>query len=219
MDNLEVNNPPEGVDLKATLYNPDCKENCQANYHQNVKQPYLWREQAPHAVTRAENRQITQQISTQVERLSSQEAHSGKRNFLDETTKQKLAQQNQAWQNKFKEINKDSVWQYYKLIGTQWLQNPLNDNIYDPFSAGSLEEFKAKIRQNMSLKKERLLNMAMEAYVQNQPNINSCIGCHVNARRTVGQGESPPKVFSDFSFLLERAKNQDSCPESIRGLW
>ncbi|GAB1541910.1 hypothetical protein NUACC21_45830 [Scytonema sp. NUACC21] len=97
---------------------------------------------------------------------------------IDEATKAL----NHQWQEKLKNINPDSVWQYYELISTQW-----------PTAR------KASLTGNPA--PQFLANSTLETYNQGRvPNVSSsCIQCHLNATTTNGK-------FSDFTYLLERAK-------------
>lgn len=206
VDNLEVLNPPPGVDLKPTLFNPDCRENCQPNYPY-VEWPFLWRDRSPHAVTRSQDGQIKEQIPTQVVRLSQQDKcdNSG----LDPKTKADLKQQNENWQQAFRKVP-NSVWQYYQLVGTQWMQSPGIVDRNAPLQNPPISQrhwLISEIRKNQIRPGSgSLVNVSMEAYSQTQTNGDSCIGCHVNATLPKSRGNSQ-KVMSDFSFMLERAQS------------
>jgi len=201
VDNLQVNNPPPGIDLKPTLSNPGCetnanKENCLPNYPY-VEWPFLWRDKAPHAVTRQDG-QIKEQTPTQVQRLS-------KSTKLSEDVKKDLKEQNKKWQEAFKNVTPDSVWQYYQLVGTQWLQNPRKITDTPLLPRGSL-------MSNIRLQQVQpgaLVNVSMEAYSQTKVNGDSCIGCHV-AASLQSSSDNSQKVTSDFSFLLERAQSSSN---------
>ena len=206
VDNLQVDNPPPGIDLKPTLSNPGCEtnankensdqENCLPNYPY-VEWPFLWRDKAPHAVTRQDG-QIKEQTPTQVQRLS-------KSTKLSEDVKKDLKEQNKKWQEAFKNVTPDSVWQYYQLVGTQWLQNPrkITDTPLLP---------RDSLMSNIRLQQVQpgaLVNVSMEAYSQTKVNGDSCIGCHV-AAILQRSSDNSPKVTSDFSFLLERAQSSSN---------
>ena len=201
VDNLQVDNPPPGIDLKPTLSNPGCetnanKENCLPNYPY-VEWPFLWRDKAPHAVTRQDG-QIKEQTPTQVQRLS-------KSTKLSEDVKKDLKEQNKKWQEAFKNVTPDSVWQYYQLVGTQWLQNPRKITDTPLLPRGSL-------MSNIRLQQVQpgaLVNVSMEAYSQTKVNGDSCIGCHV-AASLQSSSDNSQKVTSDFSFLLERAQSSSN---------
>jgi len=206
VDNLQVDNPPPEIDLKPTLSNPACEtnannensdqENCLPNYPY-VEWPFLWRDRVPHAVTRQDG-QIKEQIPTQVQRLS-------KSTKLSEDVKKDLKQQNKNWQEAFKKVNPNSVWQYYQLVGTQWLQNPSRVTQTPLLPRDSLI---SNIRGEQ-LRPGPLFNVSMEAYSQIKVNGDSCIGCHVTAILQRSSDNSQ-KVTSDFSFLLERAKSSSN---------
>ena len=201
VDNLQVDNPLPGIDLKPTLSNPACetnanKENCLPNYPY-VEWPFLWRDKAPHAVTRQDG-QIKEQIPTQVQRLS-------KSTTLSDQVKKDLKEQNKKWQEAFKNVTPDSVWQYYQLVGTQWMQNPRKITDTPLLSRDSL-------MSNIRLQQVQpgaLVNVSMEAYSQTKVNGDSCIGCHV-ASILQRSSDNSQKVTSDFSFLLERAQSSSN---------
>jgi len=214
VDNLQVDNPPPGIDLKPTLSNPACEtnannensdqENCLPNYPY-VESPFLWRDQSPHAVTRSQDGQIKEQIPTQVQRLP-------KTSTLSNEVKKDLKQQNKNWQEKFKKVTPDSVWQYYQLVGTQWLQNPRKVTDTPLLQRNNLI---SKIRDEQ-VRPGPLFNVSMEAYSQIKVNGDSCIGCHVTAILQRSSDNSQ-KVTSDFSFLLERAKSSsNNLPKDVK---
>lgn len=95
---------------------------------------------------------------------------------------------NAEWQGFLRAVNINSVWQYYQLISTQWPTEPGN----------SLTGPKALGRPAPPY----LANATLETYIQGKvPNVSSsCIGCHNNATTTNGK-------FSDFTYILERAKS------------
>ena len=205
VDNLQVDNPPPVRDLKPTLSNPDCKpnvnkensdkENCLPNYPY-VEWPFLWRDRAPHAVTRS-NGEIKEQIPTQVVRLS-------KNTTLSDAIKEALKQQNTNWHKAFQEVAPNSIWQYYQLVGTQWVQNPPN---VSQLTSWTRDRLISNIRTGTT--PGPLFNVTMEAYSQTRVNGDSCIGCHVTATlpRSIGTSK---KAMSDFSFLLQHAKSSSN---------
>jgi hypothetical protein len=207
VDNLEVRDRPPGVDLKPTLFSPDCRENCKPNYPY-VEWPFLWRDRSPHAVTKAQDGQIKEQIPTQVVRLSQQGNcdNSG----LDSNTKKEFKQQNENWQKALQKAAPDAAWQYYQLVGVQWMQSPSIVNQNAPLQNPPISQrhwLISEIRKNQIRPGAgSLVNVSMEAYSQTQANGDSCIGCHVNATLPKSRGNSQ-KVMSDFSFMLERAQN------------
>lgn len=128
------------------------------------------------APARPWNPNIPNQIPTQVERLTP----------IDSGT----AALNAAYQAKLKGVNKNSVWQYYQLVGTQWPVHPDQVPLGDPFP-------------------QFLGNAVLETYIQGiiendtvklVPNVStSCMHCH-NGATMISNGKA-----SDFTFLLERA--------------
>ncbi|HEY8184946.1 MAG TPA: hypothetical protein VIF64_02695 [Pyrinomonadaceae bacterium] len=93
---------------------------------------------------------------------------------------------NAEWQGLLAGVNKNSVWQYYQLVSTQWPANPSRSPTGDPAP-------------------QFLANAAIETYIQGKvPNVSSsCIACHNNATTTTS-------AFADFSYLLERAQGNSS---------
>ncbi|MCA1631604.1 MAG: hypothetical protein LC785_16300 [Acidobacteria bacterium] len=93
---------------------------------------------------------------------------------------------NAQWQGWLRAVNKDSVWQYYELVSTQWPTQPKNSPT-GPKAAGEPAPV-------------FLANATLETYIQGKtPNVSSsCIMCHNNATTTNSK-------FSDFTYLLERA--------------
>lgn len=94
---------------------------------------------------------------------------------------------NGVWQARLRGVSAQSVWQHYELVSTQWPTNP-GASLGGPTPMGNPAP-------------QFLANTTLETYIQGQvPNVSSsCIGCHNNATTTTG-------VFSDFSYLLERAQ-------------
>lgn len=84
---------------------------------------------------------------------------------------------NQQWRNKLK----GTVWEHYKLIGSQWGQPPDGP----PFDTISAPQF--------------LGNSTMETYIQQNA---GCINCHGDFAKIAGHGNRPK---SDFSFLFGHA--------------
>jgi hypothetical protein len=202
VDNLKVLNPGQAVGLKPTLFNPDCRgEKCLPNYPY-VEFPFLWRTQSPHAVTKSQDGKIEPQIPTQVVRLSEQ--RNCRNSQLSDSEKNFLQQQNENWQKKFQNVASNSVWQYYQLVGTQWVQNP---GIVSQHTFLTSDKLISNIRTQTT--PGPLFNVAMEAYSQTQVNGDSCIGCHVTATLPSSSGSSQ-KAMSDFSFLLQRAKSSSN---------
>jgi hypothetical protein len=159
-------------------------------------------------VTKAQDGQIKEQIPTQVVRLSQQGNcdNSG----LDSNTKKEFKQQNENWQKALQKAAPDAAWQYYQLVGVQWMQSPSIVNQNAPLQNPPISQrhwLISEIRKNQIRPGAgSLVNVSMEAYSQTQANGDSCIGCHVNATLPKSRGNSQ-KVMSDFSFMLERAQN------------
>jgi hypothetical protein len=93
---------------------------------------------------------------------------------------------NAQWQAWLRSVNKDSVWQYYELISTQWPTQPKASPTGSKPAGDPAPPF--------------LANATLETYIQGTtPNVSSsCIMCHNNATTTNSK-------FSDFTYLLERA--------------
>lgn len=98
---------------------------------------------------------------------------------------------NKEYQAALRSVNRNSVWQYYELIGTQWPVHPKQLPLGDPFP-------------------EFMANSTLESYIQGVvkkgkveliPNVSSsCMGCH-NGATMIANGKA-----SDFTFILERAQ-------------
>lgn len=167
----QVDNVPDGTSTPTnyTLFNPNCKENCEEN-QPYVELPYLWREDAPHAVTKVGDT-IRNQIPSQIVRLPEMNGS------LNKGTLDQLKKQTEDWQQALKDVSNSSVWQYYKLIGTEWLESPKV-----PYNTDDREITPAK---------PPLANVALEPYFQGV----SCIACHTSA-------SLPNQAYADFSFLM-----------------
>lgn len=188
-----------------TLYNNECKtENCKENWPY-VKEPYLWRitNNKPKAITieglegiavRDRGIEIKEQIPSQICRANE--------------IRESATKENEKWHNSLKAIDKSSVWQYYQLIGVQWLQNPQL-----PYSNWSQNRRKITPPEILSNKlTNTLTNTALEPYAQGV----SCILCHTSARLPgsrnicqlmVKQDETDKiKACADFSFLMDNAQ-------------
>ena len=143
-------NPPE-MD-HYSLYDKDCTTNCEKNTP-HATEPYLWRDEFPHAVTKIEGNQIVEQNRSQITRLVP----------ISDIVK-KL---NEKWQMALADVSDTSVWQNYQLIGVQWLGSP-----YVPY------ETEGNLRRVKPLK---LANVTLEPYVQKSELGSSCIACHTHA--------------------------------------
>jgi hypothetical protein len=98
-----------------------------------------------------------------------------------------------------RKINPDSVWLNYELVNTQWPTNP---------AKGCDVETTAPVDRIGTPAPQFLGNSTLESYIQGKvPNVSSsCMECHANATTfTSGRPGNIP-IFSDFTFLLERAK-------------
>jgi len=101
-------------------------------------------------------------------------------------------QLNASYQAALRAVNPASVWQYYELVSTQWPTQP----------ASSCDvETSAPTDMTGTPAPQFLGNSTLESYIQGKvPNVSSsCIECHLNATTTT-------HVFSDFTYLLERAQ-------------
>ncbi|NES96103.1 MAG: hypothetical protein F6K32_12895, partial [Desertifilum sp. SIO1I2] len=173
-----------------TLYDRNCSgENCQQNWP-NVKAPYLWHinDWEYKAVT-LDGVMVKNQIPSQICRIN--------------PIKKTVSIENERWQKSLREVSQSSVWQYYQLVGTQWLRNP---NI--PYTSAGAD------RRQITPVNPPLTNVALEPYAQRV----SCIVCHTAARlpgkdKACQLNESNVNC-ADFSFLMDNA--QFSQPVSIQ---
>ena len=99
---------------------------------------------------------------------------------------------NARFQAALRAVNKGSVWQHYRLISTQWPTNP---------AKGCDVKATAPVDRIGTPAPQFLGNSTLETYIpRTVPGVSSsCMECHNNATTTAG-------VFSDFTFLLERAQ-------------
>jgi hypothetical protein len=134
-------------------------------------QPYLWASIPPFASP-------NQRIPTQIKRLTPIQAD---------------PQLNSAWQQKLSEVDKDSVWQYYQLISTQWPTKPFARQPGQKPGSGPGQPSVADYEGTPTPSK--LANIPMEVYNQSS---SSCIRCHSKAFTTNGD-------YADFSYLLQLA--------------
>ncbi len=163
------------------LYSSNCTGNyCEPNTPY-VQEPYLWRNEFPHAVTKTQDGKIEKQIPSQITRL---------------VPIPPIAQSlNSTWQKKLAAEVPNSVWQNYQLIGVQWLQNP-----YVPYQTGI---------GGREVRPEQLANVTLEPYVQKGYPGNSCIACHSLANLPPLPKDLKnlkARTHADFSFLLGNAK-------------
>ncbi|MFB2916922.1 hypothetical protein [Aerosakkonema funiforme] len=186
------NAPPCDVQKtkQYTLYNNECNtKNCKEN-EPYVKPPYLWdiSNKEPKAVTIevSEGTAVKDQVSSQICRANP---------ISNLATKQ-----NKEWQKSLIAIAESSVWQYYQLIGTQWLLHP-----EIPYS--NQADGKDLRRRQITPNSQPLTNVALEPYAQGV----SCIVCHTSARlwKTGDFCElnKDPRNCADFSFLMDNAKS------------
>jgi hypothetical protein len=98
-----------------------------------------------------------------------------------------------------RKVNPDSVWLNYELVNTQWPTNP---------AAGCDVETSAPVDRIGTPAPQFLGNTTLETYIQGQvPNVSSsCMECHANATTYTSQRPGNIPIFSDFTFLLERAQ-------------
>jgi len=89
-------------------------------------------------------------------------------------------------------LSPKSVFQYYKLVDSQWPSSAVADednNTYTPLKSGGKTPMV-------------LTNVSMETYVQGI----SCLDCHVNAG--IDHDKGIPEHASDYSFMFGMAKTQ-----------
>jgi hypothetical protein len=185
VDNLTA---PDG--LKPTFFDPACTD-CQLNAKPIPKggsvpadpgeplkapTPYLWAASPPFASP-------NQRIPTQINRLTEIPCQT--------------VELNSAWQKKLSEVDKDSVWQYYQLVGTQWPTEPFarkpgQKPVQEPSPNSGIPSVAQYEGKPMP---EKLANIPMEVYNQAS---SSCIRCHGKAFTTNGD-------YADFSYLLQLA--------------
>ncbi|HBL14638.1 MAG TPA: hypothetical protein DD379_25260 [Cyanobacteria bacterium UBA11162] len=189
VDNAPLCSSGDKQEMKSyTLYSKNkcaTQENCKENYPY-VEQPYVWNisNEGPKAVTieriAVEEGRITavkNQIPSQICRLY--------------TISKNIEKANNTWKQALKDVNNESVWQYYQLIGVQWLRKP--ESAYNE----NLREIKIDDVNNNE--KFTLENMAMEPYIQGV----SCIVCHTSAHL---KDDNKATIKADFSFLMDNAK-------------
>ena len=187
IDNAPVCNNNDNQQQNYTLYDEKkCKTgNCpKDNEPFEIKQPYLWNisKDQPKAVT-TEGIVVKNQIPSQICRSESI------------AIRHSAQKRNQEWHKRLKDVSDSSVWQYYQLIGSQWLQNPKN--------AYFNQELK---HREIQPQKSILANVTVEPYVQKV----SCIVCHTSAQlpgdNNSCQLNADNKACADFSFLMNNAK-------------
>ncbi|MBE9229208.1 hypothetical protein IQ264_27775 [Phormidium sp. LEGE 05292] len=192
-EHIDNASPCDGQKTKDyTLHNNECNtKNCQEN-EPYVKPPYLWdiSNNEPKAVTI----EVSQGIAVK-DQIPSQICRTNKISKF-------ATNLNKKYQNSLREIDESSVWQYYQLIGTQWLEDP--DNPYSNFAEGETIRLR-KIMPDSEGRKP-LTNVALEPYAQGV----SCIVCHTSAhlpiKDNICQLNGDPKNCADFSFLMDNAE-------------
>lgn len=136
---------------------------------------------------------------------------------------------NPVFQKLLRNVNPNSVWQYYQLVDAQWpqrpgtVQNP-NPCYHNPTNPNDPYNFRCdgpKGDQGPGPVPITLANTTLETYFQQmagnkQAFMGSCMGCHSNG--TLAQGAPNPNVFSDFSFLLGDAQPPSKAPNPPRVL-
>jgi hypothetical protein len=165
----QIDNAPDDTDVQAgtlkskyNFFNPGCKD---CAWNQPPPRPWIPNSQ--------------NQTPTQVVRVS----------VLPQQAVDSAKAQNQTAQALLAGVSKKSVWQYYRLISTQWPTQTNNNCTANPANP------------NGTPFPQFLANVTLETYVQgNTPqSSSSCINCHGNATMTTGAA-------SDFTYLLENAK-------------
>jgi len=111
---------------------------------------------------------------------------------------------NQDVQNRFKNVNPQSVWQFYELVDAQWALTPCGSlapcKPGDTPSPCVFGNFSCKAAQPLPA---FLANTTMETYFQSKAATASrgtCMGCHAQATKAISFTQQ-----ADFSFELEQA--------------
>ena len=94
--------------------------------------------------------------------------------------------------NQIKTKSPKSVFQYYKLVDSQWPSSAVSDadnNTFTPLKNGGKTPMV-------------LTNVSMETYVQGI----SCLDCHVSAG--IANKKGTPEHASDYSFIFQMAQKQ-----------
>jgi hypothetical protein len=106
---------------------------------------------------------------------------------------------NALYQAALRKVNPASVWLNYELVSTQWPTVP---------AATCDVETSAPVNPTGSPAPLFLGNSTLESYIQGKvPNVSSsCMECHVNATTYTSARPSNIPIFSDFTYLLERAQ-------------
>jgi hypothetical protein len=106
---------------------------------------------------------------------------------------------NASFQAALRKVNPESVWLNYELISTQWPTKP---------AATCDVETSARVDRIGTPAPQFLGNSTLESYIQGKvPNVSSsCMECHANATTYTSARPSNIPIFSDFTYLLERAQ-------------
>jgi hypothetical protein len=136
---------------------------------------------------------------------------------------------NPVFQSLLRKANRNSVWQYYELVDTQWPQHPGTvENpqpcYHDPTNPNNPYNFACNgpgIDVGPQPVPPMLTNTTLETYFQKTPGnkqafMGNCMGCHSNGN--VATGAPNESLFSDFSFLLGDAQPPSSSPNPPRKL-
>lgn len=107
---------------------------------------------------------------------------------------------NETFQSLLRQVNPDSVWQYYQLVSTQWATQIPPAGVEGPPRCDVQKWFPVDVTGSPA--PIFLANTTLESYIQGQvPNISSsCMACHANATTKNAR-------YSDFTYVLERANS------------
>ena len=103
------------------------------------------------------------------------------------------------YQDALRKVNPDSVWLNYELVNTQWPTNPAK--ACDVETSAPVDRIGTPAPQFLG-------NSTLESYIQGKvPNVSSsCMECHANATTFTSARPGSIPIFSDFTYLLERAQ-------------
>lgn len=106
---------------------------------------------------------------------------------------------NALYQDALRKVNPDSVWLNYELVNTQWPTNPAKT--CDVETSAPVDRIGMPAPQFLG-------NSTLESYIQGKvPNVSSsCMECHANATTYTSARPGNIPIFSDFTYLLERAQ-------------
>lgn len=205
VDSAPVHHHPEDKHLYL-FYNSSCHgAYCQTD-EVYVQPPYLWNTN-PHATQKAVTRQngrIVPQIPAQLLRFQAEDKP------FDPHGRETITAHDDQWLQALKAVCQhnqlctSSIWQYYRLIGTQWLRTPQNPYDYCNASGPCAIPNPREI-----IPTTPLTTVSIEPYVQQV----SCIVCHTAAQLPGKQVKecnlslsASKRGCADFSFLLDNAK-------------